>query len=628
MANLINATDSLNTGRVKINAIIEDASAAVIAAESASATAGEAKTTANSVQTQLDTIILVDGASDAEVVQSRVDKDGKLYATLKDRLDSSDAQLDQTMTKMSSFPVLIPEANDLPRLLRAMQKAIQTKTVLDLAEETLVVDAKINVPSKLKLFMNKATIKSTLAGSTVLEIGGDVVIINGTIDGGGIAKHGINILPNSKNVFIDAIEIRNTHGDNVTGSYGIRIHNGCDNVHITRSSIKNITQVEDGIEGNEVGASRGILIGAVTRCSVKECRFENIGGFEDGDAVHVQTSQVTPLGWEKSYVVIANNEFYDVKKRAVKIQASNVIVIDNKIESNYIEVEKHPISAISSFGSYNHIIRNDIKLKRSNFGVEIANGIGTKLDGNNIEVDKIKMYPGGLLGALQSAVFITTGAERVKIMNNDLIAHQMGIYSTVPVNDITISGNSFLDGTIHPIDMSTISLLTIRDNIFLGKPYEAIKLRDPSNTIISDNQLGESDMGIRLFGVIDGVMIDGNDLDKVSITRVRTTDVTSGIHTLNVGANQYAKEQTATSAPTTGTWGIGDTVTNPTPSRQRNITHWKCYSAGTPGAWFAYGNGWGNTSERPTLTTRDAGYSFFDLDLGKTFMWNGFSWIG
>ena len=93
MADLINATDSLNTGRVKINAIIEDASAAVIAAESASATAGEAKATADSVQTQLDTIILADGASDAEVVQSRVDKDGKLYVTLKGRLDSSDAQL-------------------------------------------------------------------------------------------------------------------------------------------------------------------------------------------------------------------------------------------------------------------------------------------------------------------------------------------------------------------------------------------------------------------------------------------------------------------------------------------------------------------------------------------------------
>ena len=103
MADLINTTDSLNTGRVKINAIIEDASAAVIAAESASATAGEAKTTADSVQTQLDTIILVDGASDAEVVQSRVDKDGKLYATLKERLDSSDAQLAETEEQVDSL---------------------------------------------------------------------------------------------------------------------------------------------------------------------------------------------------------------------------------------------------------------------------------------------------------------------------------------------------------------------------------------------------------------------------------------------------------------------------------------------------------------------------------------------
>lgn len=71
MAGLINATDSLNTGRFKINAIIEDASAA--------------KKTADSVQTQLDTIILNSGTSGAEVVQSRVDKDGNPYQTLKSR---------------------------------------------------------------------------------------------------------------------------------------------------------------------------------------------------------------------------------------------------------------------------------------------------------------------------------------------------------------------------------------------------------------------------------------------------------------------------------------------------------------------------------------------------------------
>jgi len=88
MADLINATDSLNTGRFKINAIIEDASAA--------------KTTADSVQTQLDTIILDSGTSDAEVVQSRVDKDGNPYQTLKSRLDSEKSIIDQSLVSLGS----------------------------------------------------------------------------------------------------------------------------------------------------------------------------------------------------------------------------------------------------------------------------------------------------------------------------------------------------------------------------------------------------------------------------------------------------------------------------------------------------------------------------------------------
>lgn len=88
MAGLINATDSLNTGRFKINAIIEDASAA--------------KKTADSVQTQLDTIILNSGTSGAEVVQSRVDKDGNPYQTLKSRLDSEKSIIDQSLVSLGS----------------------------------------------------------------------------------------------------------------------------------------------------------------------------------------------------------------------------------------------------------------------------------------------------------------------------------------------------------------------------------------------------------------------------------------------------------------------------------------------------------------------------------------------
>ena len=153
MADLINATDSLNTGRFKINAIIEDASAAVIAAESASATAGEAKTTADSVQTQLDTIILADGASDAEVVQSRVDKDGKLYATLKERLDSSDAQLEQTAYYLT--PEMFSGTSGSEKIQNALNSPL-FKTVICNGEYTITTT--ITIPNGKTLDITKATL--------------------------------------------------------------------------------------------------------------------------------------------------------------------------------------------------------------------------------------------------------------------------------------------------------------------------------------------------------------------------------------------------------------------------------------------------------------------------------------
>lgn len=102
MADLINAADSLNAGRGKINAIIKAADAAVTTADNAATTANEAKTTADSVQTQLDTIILDSGTSDAEIVQSRVDKDGNPYQTLKSRLDSEKSIIDQSLVSLGS----------------------------------------------------------------------------------------------------------------------------------------------------------------------------------------------------------------------------------------------------------------------------------------------------------------------------------------------------------------------------------------------------------------------------------------------------------------------------------------------------------------------------------------------
>ena len=70
----------------------------------------------------------------------------------------------------------------------------------------------------------------------------------------------------------------------------------------------------------------------------------------------------------------------------------------------------------------------------------------------------------------------------------------------------------------------------------------------------------------------------------------------------------------------------GDIVKNTTPTRAKNISHWKCISTGTPGTFQAYGTGWGTTAERPALVTNDAGYSYFDTTLAKLILWNGTAW--
>ena len=84
MSDLINATDSLNTGRVKINAIIEDASAT---AGEAQTKANEALEKSNNTQAQLDQVV-IEGDSSVESAQARVDSRGVTHQTLKSRIDN------------------------------------------------------------------------------------------------------------------------------------------------------------------------------------------------------------------------------------------------------------------------------------------------------------------------------------------------------------------------------------------------------------------------------------------------------------------------------------------------------------------------------------------------------------
>ncbi|MEK3887247.1 alanine-zipper protein [Bacillus sp. FSL K6-3431] len=93
MADLIQKTDSLNDGRVKLNEAIQDADTAKVTAGNAVSTAGQAKqiaqtaeNKADSVQTQFDQVI-IEGDSSVEAAAARVDEIGAAHPTLKARVD-------------------------------------------------------------------------------------------------------------------------------------------------------------------------------------------------------------------------------------------------------------------------------------------------------------------------------------------------------------------------------------------------------------------------------------------------------------------------------------------------------------------------------------------------------------
>lgn len=100
--NKINETDSLNDGRLKLNESIEQSNQAInkanladLKSTNAVNTSQAAETKAESVQEQFNQVV-INGDSSVEAAQARVNADGTPFTTLKERLDTSDAQLADT----------------------------------------------------------------------------------------------------------------------------------------------------------------------------------------------------------------------------------------------------------------------------------------------------------------------------------------------------------------------------------------------------------------------------------------------------------------------------------------------------------------------------------------------------
>ncbi|PEZ05567.1 hypothetical protein CN326_13980 [Bacillus sp. AFS018417] len=99
----INYKDKMFQGTDKLNESIDQSNEAIEKAKTAEINSTSAVDTANSVQTQLNTIVINNGQSDAEVLQGRVDANGNEFGTIKLRIDAEQNKIEILQQNIGSI---------------------------------------------------------------------------------------------------------------------------------------------------------------------------------------------------------------------------------------------------------------------------------------------------------------------------------------------------------------------------------------------------------------------------------------------------------------------------------------------------------------------------------------------
>lgn len=170
-----------------------------------------------------------------------------------------------------------------------------------------------------------------------------------------------------------------------------------------------------------------------------------------------------------------------------------------------------------------------------------------------------------------------------------------------PIDNIFITGNTVENATrgvnITSVD-GKVGLVKISDNIFknlqtsganasrgvfaTGETPNVVDYLEVANNLFIDT-VGAFEYGVFITQYVESLKITGNEFKDI---------LTTDINIQNPAITYYLGEQDRTAyfgtAPTVGTWKVGDRVYNGTPSAG-NFIGWVCTVAGTPGTWKTFG---------------------------------------
>lgn len=423
---------------------------------------------------------------------------------------------------------------------------------------------------------------ATVSDSTMLTVEGDDTTITIKLDGDNKSRQGI--LVNGGNVKI-VDSVINNFSSQVVGSDGIRVvsRGGCE---IVSNTISDIYSRPDGIIGNGSGAARAIVVtnpeSSLNNIVIKDNDISYITG-EEGDAIQILFGLAPFLSGS---AVIENNRILNVSRRAIKIQASNCYVGNNKY-THTIGEPQNPSNLIDIIHS------NDVVVEGNNLDGKFFGGIvctGNPARTNNIKIKNNSVTVGSLYG-----IYVVTYSNANIIGNN-----VTGGSGQIWINDVivaSIKSNKVSDttkiGTISISIASNCEEVVAENNIAKGISRTWFIQNASKNAVIAGNINQRSDgLGGCVRGTLAGVgskYFDNMNTSVVDAVQYVETEGSVGAN-YGLGGSQiiWMTGDPRLKAPTT--YFTSGTIVYARNPSYGNPYGWICGVSGTPGTWYVMGN--------------------------------------
>lgn len=336
---------------------------------------------------------------------------------------------------------------------------------------------------------------------TLLTMSGDNSSVKCVdLDGGKSSKIVLDLAGDNPDVRFCKI-----HGaSNMTGGSQIVYVRTLGKGRVTHNELYDAYSTPDGSIGNATGASRAVFIEALgnDRTDYFDVRNNNIWDIlgEEGDAIHVQGTDVTP--YRKGMVRVEGNTIEKCTRRAIKLQSSHNIVKNNIYSHKLTQVDSPNFAeCIGSIGAgYNVISDNNLDAEQGS-GV-VCSGVspsdrqeGVEVFDNNIRTRyKSSSDPDWDKGN-QRAVLITDLVSPV-VHNNNCTGGVNSIEAiscespVVTDNNVNETGESLGQGSGVRIDSTCTSPIVSgnKGNSTVNKRVYFVSVQAP-DAVVTDNHV-------------------------------------------------------------------------------------------------------------------------------------------